>query len=164
MALGLSKQHERGKVEWTFLIPAILAIIIAAVAPVILTSLTLGRLQRSATIGSSGTVKAVGVGVYWDSDCTNRASSINWGMVEPGSVNNVTVYIKNESNAPITLSLQAENWNPTNASDYMRLSWDYGGQEIGVGEVIPVVLSLTVLDSITGITNFSFDIVIGAAG
>lgn len=158
--MGLKERQERSKVELTFLIPAILAIIFAAVAPIILTSLTLGRLQRSTTIGSSGTVKAVGVGVYWDGDCTDQVPSINWGMVEPDSVNNVTVYIRNESNAPVTLSLQAENWSPTNASDYMTLSWDYGGQEVGVDGVVQVMLSLTVLDSVTGVTNFSFDIVI----
>ena len=164
MALGLKEQQKRSKVEWTFLAPAILAIIIAAVAPIILTSLTLARLQRSTTIGSSGTVKAVGVGVYWDSECTNRVSSINWGMVEPDSINNATVYIKNESNAPVTLSLGTENWNPTNASNYMTLSWDYGGQEIGVDEVVQVMLSLSVYSGIEGITNFSFDIIIVGTG
>ncbi len=156
MTLCLKGQQERRKVKWT-LIPAILSIIV-------LTSMALGILQRSRTIGGSGTVKAIGVGVYWDNDCTSQVSSINFGMVEPDSVNNVTVYIKNESNAPVTLSLQTENWNPTNASNYMTLSWDYGGQEIGVNEVVQVMLSLSVSSSIEGITGFTFDIIIVGTG
>lgn len=51
MALGLKERNKRGNVEWTFLVTAILAIIIAAVAPVMLASLILGRLQRSTTTG-----------------------------------------------------------------------------------------------------------------
>ena len=164
LPLGLRDRLKRGNVDWTFLLPVILVMAIFAVAPFVLTSVTLGTLQRSATIGSSGIVKAVGVGVYWDGDCTNQVSSINWGTVEPDSVNNVTVYIRNESNAPVTLSLQAENWNPAEASNYMTLSWDYGGQEVGAGEVVRVMLSLSVSSGIEGITDFSFDIVIVGMG
>jgi len=102
----------------------------------------------------------MGVGVYWDSGCSNSVTSVNWGTVEPGSTNHVTVYIRNEGNAAETLSSTAENWNPSTASMYMSLTWDYGGQVIDVGEVVQVTLSLSVSASITGITSFSFDIVI----
>ena len=50
-----------------------------------------GLLQSSVRMVGRGTVKAVGVGIYWDSNCTNTVSFIDWGMVEPGSMNNVTV-------------------------------------------------------------------------
>ena len=72
----------------------------------------------------------------------------------------MTVYIKNEGNAAETLSSTAENWNPSTASTYMSLTWDYGGQVIDVGEVVQVTLSLSVSDTIEGVTSFSFDIVI----
>jgi len=42
----------------------------------------------------------------------------------------------------------------------MSLTWDYGGQVIDVGAVVQVTLSLTVSDTIEGVTSFSFDIVI----
>lgn len=150
------------EVKKSEVLPSIVAIVIIVclLAPIILSYLTLGRLQRSTTIGILGTVKAVGVGVYWDNNCNNRVSSINWGMAEPDSVKNVTVYIRNESNAPVTLSLQTEKWNPTNASNYIILSCSYyGGQEIGVDEVVQVTLSLGFSSSMR-ITNFSFDIII----
>ena len=100
------------------------------------------------------------IGIYWDSNCTNKVSSINWGMVELGSSKNVTVYVKNTENVALTLSLSAENWNPANASKYMSLSWDYNGQPINPNTVIRITLTLTVFANVTGITDFSFDIII----
>jgi hypothetical protein len=118
----------------------------------------------SVYLSSVGTVKAVGVGVYWDSGCSQAVSSIDWGLADPGSVKNVTVYVKNEGNAPTTLSLQTINWNPAEAADYISLSWDYGGQAIGDNQVVAVTLSLSISSNIQGITTFSFDIVIVGSG
>ena len=147
-----------------FIALAVLSIAVVALSTLFFATITRSTLDRSMRIGSSGTVKAIGVGVYWDSSYTNKVSSISWGIIEPGSLNNVSVYIKNESNSPITLTLQTENWNPTNASNYLALSWDYDGQTINVDEVIQVTLTLTVSSSIQGITNFNFDIVISGSG
>jgi len=118
----------------------------------------------SVYLSSVGTVKALGVGVYWDNACSQAVSSIDWGLAEPGAVKNVTVYNRNEGNAPITLSLQTANWNPANATSYISLSWDYGGQAIGVNQVMAVTLSLSISANIQGITTFSFDIVIAGSG
>jgi hypothetical protein len=118
----------------------------------------------SVRLRSVGNIKALGVGVYWDSGCSQPASSIDWGMVEPGAVKNVTVYIRNEGNAPITLSLQTSNWNPSNAADYISLSWNYNGQTINANQVIAVTLTLSISTNIQGITSFSFDITISAVG
>jgi len=60
-------------------------------------------------------------------------------MVEPDSMNNVTVYVKNEGNMASSISLATENWNPLNASDY---------------------LALIVSSSAHGIESFSFNIII----
>ena len=123
-----------------------------------------GLLTATRTIGSHGSIKAIGVSVYWDSSCTNEVSSVDWGMVEPGSSTSVTVYIKNTGNSPVTLTLDTENWNPSSASNYMSLSWDYNGQSIDAGGVVQVELTLTVYSNVTGITDFSFDIVITGSG
>ncbi len=130
------------------------------VAFVLLNGTVMGTLLGQVTLPNLGTVKTTGVGVYWDSGCSNSVTSVNWGTVAPGSTNDVTVYIKNEGNAAETLSSTAENWNPSIASTYMTLTWDYGGQVIDVGEVVQVTLSLSVSDTIEGITSFSFDIII----
>ena len=137
---------------------SIMAIVLASMAVVYaLTSV-------SVSLRSVGNIKALGVGVYGDSGCTQSVSSIDWGLAEPGAVKNVTVYIRNEGNAPITLSLQTANWNPANAANYISLSWSYGGQTISPNQVVGVTLSLSISSSITGITSFSFDIIISAVG
>jgi len=114
------------------------------------------------TISNTGSVKGIGVGVYGDQGCTNTISSINWGISEPGSNVNRTVHIRNEGNTAAILSLTTSNWNPSNSSSYMTLSWDYEGQTLTVNEVRQVKLTLAVSPSTTGITDFSFDITIAA--
>jgi hypothetical protein len=116
------------------------------------------------TLHNTGTVKGIGVGVYWDSGCTQQVTSIDWGLTDPGAVKNVTVYIRNEGNAPITLSLQTANWNPSNGPNYISLTWDYAGQTIGVNQAIAVVLSLSIASNVESIAAFSFDIIISAVG
>ena len=116
------------------------------------------------TVSNVGSVKAIGVGVYSDENCTSEVSFIDWGMLEPGSSENVTVYIRNEGNSVASLSMDTSNWIPSNASDYITLSWDYGGVSITPGEVVQVTFSLSVSASIEGITSFSFDIVVVGSG
>jgi hypothetical protein len=118
-----------------------------------------GLLQSSVRIGGRGTVKVVGVGVFWDGSCTDPVSAIDWGMVEPGSVNNVTVYVRNEGNVASNISLTVENWNPLNASDYFILTWDYDCEQLNPREVAQTTLTLSVSQSVHGIESFSFDIV-----
>ena len=116
------------------------------------------------TVSNVGSVKAIGVGVYSDENCTSEVSFIDWGMLEPGSVENVTVYIRNEGNSVAGLSMETSNWSPSNASNYITLSWDYGGLSINPGEVLRVTFTLSVSASIEGVTSFSFDIVIVGSG
>jgi len=124
----------------------------------------MSTIQTNMKISNQGTLKAVGVGVYWDEGLTSKVSLIDWGILEPGSNVNRTVYIRNEGNAAATLSMTPSNWSPANASDYLTLTWDYSGQTLNVNEVIQVKLTLSVSSSIAGITNFSFDITIAASG
>jgi hypothetical protein len=115
---------------------------------------------RDRTISNVGSVKAIGVGVYWDPNCTDVVSAFDWGILEPGSTKNVTVCIRNEGNFVISLSLTTSNWSPSNASNYITLSWDYDGRSINPSEVVKVIFTLAVSASIEGITSFSFDITI----
>ena len=111
-----------------------------------------------------GNVKAIGVGVYWDSGCTNEALLIDWGIVEPGTTEDVTFYIRNEGNSDVMLSMNTTNWSPSDASNYIALSWDYGSQSIIPATVLQVTLTLSMSLSVQGITSFSFDIVVTGTG
>ena len=120
----------------------------------------LGVLVATRTISNTGNVKAIGVGVYWDSGCTNVVSSIDWGALEPGATIDKTIYVKNEGSVALTLSMSTDNWNPSSASSYMTLSWNRENYVLNPGSVVSAVLTLSVSSGISGITNFSFDITI----
>lgn len=124
----------------------------------------IASIQTESKISSSGAVKAIGVVVYSDAGYTNRLSSIEWGVLEPGENKRVTSYIRNEGNSAVTVSLSTENWNPSNASQYITLSWDYSGQSINPDETVEVTFTLAVSASVSSITDFSFDIVIVGTG
>jgi hypothetical protein len=115
------------------------------------------------TVSNAGALKAIGIGVYWDTGLTSKASTPDWGLLQPGAQKSFTVYVHNEGNSPVTLSLSTFNWTPSTASSYLALTWNYNGQTISPGTQMQVTLTLTVSSSITGISNFSFDIIITAS-
>ena len=139
----------------TVLVFAIMALVIS----------TVGALVATRTVSNTGNIRvatSVQLGVYSDSGCTTALSSVSWGTLDPGATANATIYLKNEGNVPVTLSISASNWNPASASSYFTLTWNRAGYVLAVGSSVQAVLSLTVSSSITGITTFSFDITITA--
>ena len=120
--------------------------------------------QYSKTVPNSASVKGVRVGIYWDLACANRTSSINWGMLEPGTNKTVDIYVKNEGNTFVTLSKTLQDWNPIIATNYVMLHWDYLDQSLSINQVIPISLTLSVSSAVSGLTNFSFDLTISSTG
>jgi len=124
----------------------------------------MSAVQTSLTIANSGTISTVGVGVYFNSACTDRTSSIDWGILAPGGQKSVSVYICNEGSTAVTLAQSTSNWNPSTASSYLSLSWSYNGQTINPGGSLQVTLTLNVSPSVNGVAGYSFDIVIVGSG
>jgi len=118
------------------------------------------------TISIVETVEApeVTIEIYHESGCTNPVSSVDWGMVEPGGSSNVTVYVKNLEDIGVTLYLTTQNWDPSEASQYVSLGWNYTGVALEPEECIPIELTLTVSANATGLTDFSFEIVVTGEG
>jgi hypothetical protein len=112
-------------------------------------------------IGNHGNLRICGVGVYQDANCSTAVTNLEWGTLEPGTAENITLYVRNEGNQAATLSLAINNWNPINASTYMALNWNYSGQTLSPMKSVPVALTLSVSSAATGIANFSFDVIIG---
>lgn len=151
--------RNRRKIIWQISLALVFG---ALVTGIFGTGLTL--VQTSRTISSGGSVKGIGVGVYWDSACTNKVSSIDWGLLDPDSSKNVALYVRNEGNSVVVLSKATQNWNPSDASSYMTLNWDYTGQTLSVNQALRLTLTLVVSQDISEITSFSFDIMINATG
>jgi hypothetical protein len=141
-----------------------------------------GLLQSTERVGSSGIVVQppppppppppsspppspppepdIEIDVYGDAACTQVISSVGWGEIEAGSSATRDIWVKNNGDDSVSLSLLTENWNPSGASNYIQLSWDYDGGTIVSGEVRQITLTLSVSSSASGIDGFSFDIVI----
>jgi hypothetical protein len=136
---------------------AILAIAMTSLIVIGLAASSLVAYQR---VPNSGNVKAVEVGVYWDSACTNNVTSIDWGFLEPGSTVSKTVYVKNNGNTRLMLNMTKDSWSPTSASLYITLSWNREGYVLEPGAYVQTVLTLSVSQSISGVTSFSFNIII----
>jgi hypothetical protein len=108
-------------------------------------------------------VEATGnIGVYWDKNCEKRVDSLNWGVLSPGEIKEVVVYARNEGSESFVLVLSSLNWNPENASQYLYFSWSCADKMIKAGEVAQITQTLKVFSYISGISNFSFDIVFDA--
>jgi hypothetical protein len=123
-----------------------------------------GLLSTSLTLPSTGTVLAINVEVYWDIAGTQNVTSIDWGIPAPGDIVTRTVYVKNTGNNPMDVSLSTSGWNPAGAATYLTVTWDREGTLISAGNLIPAVITLDVSSGITGITDFSFNIVIEGTG
>jgi len=131
------------------------------VAAVVVTGIVV---YYSLKLRGHGRIKTVGVGVYADPQCTQVAGEIDWGIIPQGGTSTVSLFIKNTGNSNVTLSLTSEAWEPSAAQQYMTLSWDYAGGWLVPAQVVAVNFRLDVSQSITGITDFSFDIVVTAQG
>jgi len=103
-------------------------------------SIIIGQQQIPSTFVSSvGKVKVERVGVYWDNNCSIAVEYLDWGTLEPGSAQNFTVYIRNEGNRDASLFLVTENWNPSNATDFLSFNWNYDGTMLGPMDAIEVI-------------------------
>jgi hypothetical protein len=107
---------------------------------------------------------AINVEVYWDITGTQNVTSIDWGVPAPGDVVNKTVYVKNTGNNPMNISMSTSNWAPVGASTDLSLIWDQEGVAVASGGTVQAILSLDVSPGISGISDFSFNIVIEGTG
>ncbi|MGB9854205.1 MAG: hypothetical protein ACPLRY_05295 [Candidatus Bathyarchaeales archaeon] len=132
---------------------------VAAIAVIGLVASVLGALVATQNFNNTATIKAVGVGVYSNSQCTVKVTAIDWGVLSPGETRTQTIYVKNEGNVPIVLSLSVGNWTPSEAS-VISVTWNRQGAPLAAGSSVSATLSLTVPASISGVTSFSFVITI----
>jgi len=146
----------------------ILLVIIVAVVSITVSSLIAMHLSSFSnfSVPSFGTIKTMGVEVYWDSNLSNKTERIDWGTSLPGSTKNVTLYIQSASNVEVTLKLNIDNWHPDDLSDYLSIFWDYNGESLAPDEITQVSLSLSTSSSTSlvrylidhNVQNFNFDI------
>lgn len=117
---------------------------------------------RNSVSSVSAVDETAGIGVYWNAGCTNSVLSINWGVLSPGQSAQVVVYVRNEGNQPILLTVAPTNYSPTNASNYLSFTWTCENATILPNEIVQVTTKLFVSSpQTTGNFTFGFDIIFG---
>lgn len=106
----------------------------------------------------------VTVEIYSDETCTVPLTSITWGSVEPGGSSTSVIFVKNLGDRSVRLYLNTQGWDPSDAAKYIRLSWNCTGTVLEPSRSIPALLTLNVLTNATGVSDFSFQILITAEG
>jgi hypothetical protein len=114
------------------------------------------------TFAPSQDTQQLRYGIYWNQDCSNATTSINWGAVEPGATKKSVVYVRNEGAVPFALAKSFKNWNPSSAAMYIMLTWDYSNQTLMAGDVVRLTLTLTVSPDAQTAGAFSYDTEIAA--
>jgi hypothetical protein len=134
--------------------------IVVAVAAIVTIAGVLAALQANKVFSNTGAITTVNVGVFSDIGCTQPLSTLNWGTVSAGSVATETIYVENTGNAAVTLNMTVTGWNPASAASYMSLTWNQEATRLLAGANVTTILTLTVSSSVSGITNFSFNVTI----
>ncbi len=119
---------------------------------------SIGLMSSMTSLPTIGKIHAYGLGIYWDSNCSETVYFLDWGTAEPGLTRSKATYIRNEGNAPAVLYLQTANWNPQEASSYITLSWNFKGEAVEPNQVVQVTFTLSISENIEGIDTFAFDI------
>ena len=143
---------------------AVTIVMVIGVTGLFLTLLASGVLISTKTITSSGTVVSVNVGIYLDNACQQPVTSLNWGSISPRSSATLVVYVKNTGTTLITLSMMKTNWNPASANGPITVTWNREGATLTANQVAAATLTLSVSPSISGVTTFSFDVIITGTG
>lgn len=133
---------------------ALAAVLVAVVVGVVLIS--------QIRIGATGKIKTLGLKFYSGPDLKTEVSAIDWGRLAPGDVSHVDLWAVTSGNTASTLSMNLTNWAPLETSNVVSLGWNYSGNVLQPKLAIVVRLTLTVSRQITGIEDFSFDIIVAA--
>jgi hypothetical protein len=94
-------------------------------------------------IPSMGTIYVTGVEAYGgDINSTNGSLTVDWGVIQVGSSNSVSFYLRSVSNVPVILALSPDDWVPRSIEPFMPVSWNYTGNQIAPGEEISIRIDL----------------------
>jgi len=84
------------------------------------------------------------VEAYFDRELSQPIrGGIAWGLVKPNQTLSKVMYVRNLGNVPTHIDLLVHYPPPENDTrKWFTLTWNYTGQELSVGEVIPLTLTL----------------------
>ncbi len=137
-----------------------LLVVACTISSLVGSVVTYAVVSRTVSVYSIGVILTVNLGVYSDSTCTQNLTSLNWGNVAAGSSVAKTIYLKNTGSTSEVLSMSLTGWLPSGAQQYISVTWDRQNAILTAGESCAATLNLSVSQDITGITNFSVNIIL----
>ncbi len=91
-------------------------------------------------------------------DYPNELTGIDWGTIFLGTEKNYSISVLNIADNPIVLKLEVTNWTPgVNAN----ITWNYDGKAVPANTMIPITLTLLIINS--NVTSFGNSIIITAS-
>ena len=130
-----------------------------------LVATTLALLIVEHSIKNVGYIETIGLKAYYDENCTQLATILDWGILTVNSTVTKTIYLKNIGNKPANVSWYIDNWNFTdyngnvvfaNASEYFTIEVDTVSI-LDTHEIAPCNITLIVYDvDYVPFYNFSF--------
>ena len=101
------------------------------------------------------TITSVNLGIYSDSACTKTKTTLNFETINPGTTTTQTIYIKNTGNVREKLTMTTNNWNPTNATTSLALTWNRQNTILKAGQSIQATITLTAASNTGSLRTFS---------
>lgn len=129
-------------------------------AGMILTVTAASVISVSEALPMKGSISAVNVGIYSDSQCSQRLTSVDWGTLSPGETLTKTIYIKNTCDRQLELRMTKTNWDPPEANGPISITWNREGATLNQGQSVQAVITLSVSSTISGIASFDVQVVI----
>lgn len=131
-----------------------------ALAMVAATLSTLQTSQQSS--GNSSVIPSVNAENFKFFTATNppqHLTQIDWGIISPGENVTKAIYITSSNSKTYRLTITTSRWGPDQAQEYMAFTENGTGQTMTAQSGI-IGLTLQVFENCTGITWFSFDIIV----
>jgi hypothetical protein len=157
--IAVAKPKQKGSYVYPkkFKVFLVVAILVASLLIGGILTHAFGTLQTSQQVTNSGVMASPGLGVYTDLAATKNCTNIDWGVTYPGATITRSGYLRNNGNIPMNISLAVGPFVPSEASQYLSVSWDGQYKIIQPGSIVPITVTLAT-SALTPLSTFSFTI------
>ena len=132
--------------------PRLSKVLICAVVLILVSTVAALLYFFSLRIQNIGRIRTVGI------QCSKE--SIDWGLILLDENKSVSADITNNGTVPVSLNLTTENWDPENATDFLRCGWSLEQTVLQTNTTVSAIIWLYVFPNCTGISSFTFDIIL----
>lgn len=135
------------------------------IGTVLVLAITLVVIVETTNVSATGTIMTVNCAAFANSDGTGSLTAINWPALTPNEGTTQIVYIENTGTVACNLTFATSDWNPSIASTYITVTGVYSNAiNVQPAAIVQLTISEQISPGITGVTNYSYDILLIATG